>query len=80
MQSWGSSTSQSTIRDSRQPTQDSRPGLLSAVPAGLNLERIVLTQALWDGANGGIHEREREQAKTRAAEESVLPAAFVDTV
>jgi len=27
-------------------TQDSRPGLLSAVPSGLRLERIVLTQTL----------------------------------
>ncbi len=26
-------------------TQDWRPGLLSAVPPGLNLERVVLTQA-----------------------------------
>jgi hypothetical protein len=27
-------------------TQDSRPGLLSAVPPGLNLEKVVLTQTL----------------------------------
>src|SRR5580704_16590342 len=27
-------------------TQDWRPGLLSAVPSGLDLERVVLTQAL----------------------------------
>jgi hypothetical protein len=28
-------------------TQDCRPGLLSAVTAGLNSERVFLTQALW---------------------------------